>query len=404
MGESYFQYIDNMRTKINLTGDPKRDLEILLEKCSNNNQRCYHIKKNQYIIDYLISETGLINEPIVVLYYHFKEALKEIPKCTCGKNRKYHCDGYRPTCSDLKCQNITRENSKKKFCLENYGVEFVTQLDSMKEKSKSTLISKYGVDNITKLPETIRRRKDNNLKKWGVEDPIVLEEFRKSSERGLETIQNGLYDGYKVLESDKRYYYKLSCPNGHIFEVGKSVIYLRKKSNISLCNECNTSKCSNGEQELYDYISSIYTGSISRSNRKLIKPFEIDIILEDIKLCIEFNGDYWHSTKIVNDKFYHLNKLKMCLEMGYGLIQIRENDWNRKKETIKGKLFNIIHDIYDRNDLDIEDGFLKFDLSWYDTRISRDFSDLLVEQIEPNLLKVGQYDQWDCGYRIYQIK
>jgi uncharacterized protein YxjI len=283
----------------------------------------------------------------------------------------------------------------------------MVQLDSMKEKSKKTCLENFGVYNCTKSPEIIKKRKENNLKKWGVEDPIALRNIRgknlTDSERGLYKIQDGLPDGYKILESDGFYYYKISCPKKHIFEISKSVLFLRKRDSIEICNQCNTSIGSNGEQELYEYISSIYSGKISRSNRRLIAPYEIDIVLHDLKICIEFNGDYWHSDKVNNDKYYHLNKLMMCLENDYDLLQIRESDWNKNKETIKRKLFNRVNNIYDINDLNIDGEYLIFDLSWYDSRILEDLKDIQHENIEPKLIKSEQYNQWDCGYKIYKI-
>jgi hypothetical protein len=394
-------------SKVKIKGNsPIEKIRSLFEQCSNNNQICFHLKKNQDLIQFLKKETKL-NSDIIVLLYHYKENIKDIPKCLCGKYRKYHCWGYRPTCNNKECVKIERENSKKEFCLKKYGVEFVTQLDSMKDKSKKTLLEKYGVDNITKLPEVITKRKENNLKKWGVTDPISLFNIRgklkTDSERVLKTIQDGLPIGYKILESDKFYYYKINCPNGHKFEIGKSVLYLRKKNNIEICNQCNKSVGSNGEQELYEYISSIYDGNISRSNRKLISPYEIDIVLEDIKVCIEFNGDYWHSINVNNDRYYHLNKMIMCRKSGYDLLQIRESDWNINKKEIKRRLFNKINNIYDKNDLNIDGDYLIFDLSWNDSRILEDLKDIQHENIEPKLIESGQYKQWNCGYKIYKI-
>ena len=183
-----------MRTKIKLTGTPKDQLDILLNECINNNQITQHLKKHPNIVSFLEKETGLKKEPMVLLY-HYKECVKEVPLCICGKERKYHCYGYRQTCASKECLNKVREESKKKFCLENYGVEFVTQLETMKEKSKQTCLDKYGVDNSTKSPEIIRKRKEDNLIKYGVSDPIVLKEVRgktiSDSERGLIKIQNG---------------------------------------------------------------------------------------------------------------------------------------------------------------------------------------------------------------------
>ena len=337
------------RTKIKLTGEPQTDLNILFKECSNNNQICYHLKNNEPLMNYLKQETGLDKEPMVLLF-HYKENIKEVPKCVCGRERQYHCYGYRPTCSRKKCQNIVREESKKKFCLENYGVEFVTQLETMKQKSKQTCLDKFGVDNCTKFPEIIKKRKERNYLRYGVEDPISLSHIRgknsTDAERGFEKIQSGLPTGYKLLGVD-RLYYRINCPVGHILEISKYTLSNRKIDRVEICNQCNEYIGSLGEQEVYDYISTIYDKPISRSNRKLISPFEIDIVLEDIKLCIEFNGDYWHSTKVNDDQFYHLNKLNMCISKGYNLIQIRENDWNLNKDLIKRKLFNLINNIID---------------------------------------------------------
>ena len=390
-----------MRTKIKLTGNPITDLKILESECSNNNQICYHIKNNNYIIDYLKTITG-IEAPVMVLLYHFKNNLKEVPKCICGKDRQYHCSSYRPTCGNMKCQNIVREDSKKKCCMEKYGVEYTFQLQSVKEKSKITCLEKYGVDNCTKSNDIIRKRKENNLLKYGVTDTLMIRSLRNDYQRGLDKIQTGLPEGYKVLESDRSQYYQLECPKGHQFEISKYSLYLKKKNSIEICNYCNEYIGSNGEHEVYNYILSIYSGKIKRSDRKLITPFEIDIMLPEIDTCIEFNGDYWHSECIKN-KYYHINKLNYCLMKGYNLLQIREHDWNTNKDVIKRKLFNIVNNIYSKDDLNIEDGHLIFDLSWYDSRQITGMEDNLEYNIDPKLIKVGQYQQWDCGYRIYNL-
>jgi very-short-patch-repair endonuclease len=394
-------------SKVKIIGEnPEEMLGSLFDQCSNNNQICYHLKKNPTLISFLRERTKLDLEPMV-LVYHYKEGLTEVPNCLCGEKRKYHCYGYRTTCGRKKCVNIEREKSKKEYCLENYGVECVTQLDSMKEKSKKTMLEKYGVDNITKLPETIRKRKEKNLMKWGVEDPITLKVIRGDCVlRGFKKIEKRLPNSYilnKVYKSDKKsFFYSITCENGHKFDIIKGGFSTRLKKNIEICNQCNTAIGSSGEQSLYEYISSIYDGDISRSNRKLIPPYEIDIVLHDLKICIEFNGDYWHSDKM-KDKFYHLNKTIMCSESGYDLLQIREIDWNTKGEEIKRKLFNRINNIYDKNDLCIQGNFLKFDVSWYDSRILEDLDGLEYELIGPNLINTGQFVQWDCGYRLYEI-
>jgi very-short-patch-repair endonuclease len=392
-------------SKVKPTGNtPKELFESIVSQCSNNNQICFHIKRYPQILSFLSESTGINDKPAVLLYHYF-ENIKEIPKCICGKNRNYHCYGYRPTCGDKNCIYLVKEESKKRYCLENYGVEYVFQDKSFREKSKQTLIKKYGVDNITKLPEVIKKRKESNLKKWGVEDPISLGIVRgNDAERGLEKIQNGLPDGYIVLDSDKNYTYKIKCPKGHVALHSKGHMREKVRNNIEICNLCNEYQGgSRVEQELFDFISSIYEGPITRNDRRLISPYEIDIILEGIKLCIEFNGDYWHSQKVNDDQYYHQNKLNMCLSKGYDLIQIRENDWYSKKEIIKERILKILNnedtsEYYEKDD----SNRIIFDMSRYISPVLEKFK--VTETTLPQLIRVGQYYQWDSGYKICGIK
>jgi hypothetical protein len=286
------------RTKLIVTGEsPIKKIESIISQCTNKNQIVQHIKRYDDILYFLRSRTSSKSDksPMELLYLYQENM--EVPLCICGKERIYHCQGYRPTCGVKKCINKIRELSKIEFCRKNYGVDFVTQLDTMKEKSKETLIEKYGVDNITKSKETIKKRKQSNLKKWGVEDPIMLSKFRKSDIMRIyhdNKIQNGLPKNYKYLGHIENTmmveYYSIECPNNHITTISKSNLSVRKSKNQEICNLCNEYIGSMVEQEVFDYIKTIYPGNIIRSDRKLIKPLEIDMILEDIKICIEFNG------------------------------------------------------------------------------------------------------------------
>ena len=75
----------------------------------------------------------------------------------------------------------------------------------------------------------------------------------------------------------------------------------------------------------------------------MIKPLEIDIYLPEYNLAIEYNGSYWHSSKL-KDKFYHLNKTKLCRDKEIDLIHIFEYEWTdfRKQCIIKDIILNKI--------------------------------------------------------------
>ncbi len=76
-------------------------------------------------------------------------------------------------------------------------------------------------------------------------------------------------------------------------------------------------------------------------NEKLIKPYEVDIYLPELKLAFEFNGLYWHSD-LYKSRDYHFNKHKMCFDLGVELFQIWEDDWLYKNEIIKSMIRNKI--------------------------------------------------------------
>lgn len=74
---------------------------------------------------------------------------------------------------------------------------------------------------------------------------------------------------------------------------------------------------------------------IYRHNRKLLdNGKEIDIYIPSKKIGIEYNGDYWHSTKF-KDKYYHQNKTLKAIQNGIRLIHIFEYEWVKDKILIE---------------------------------------------------------------------
>ena len=79
-----------------------------------------------------------------------------------------------------------------------------------------------------------------------------------------------------------------------------SEIYLKQNivtgQLIGRCFKCyprKRVKTSKSEKELADFCKQYYPNLIE-NDRQLIKPYELDIVIPELKLAIEFNGDYWH--------------------------------------------------------------------------------------------------------------
>lgn len=103
-------------------------------------------------------------------------------------------------------------------------------------------------------------------------------------------------------------------------------------------------KRSEEEKELENYIKSLNVETLC-SNRTILNGKELDIVIPEYNLAIEYNGIYSHiyrphesSESKRKDKDYHYNKTKLCAEKGYTLIHIYSDDWTLKKDICKSML------------------------------------------------------------------
>ena len=98
-----------------------------------------------------------------------------------------------------------------------------------------------------------------------------------------------------------------------------------------------------------------------RNDRTIIKPYEIDLLINTYNFGIEFNGDFYHcyidddDDERHNNKFYHQNKSLLAQEKGIFIYHIFEYEWNdeRKRPIIESQLRNLCHKnetkVYARN-------------------------------------------------------
>lgn len=108
------------------------------------------------------------------------------------------------------------------------------------------------------------------------------------------------------------------------------------------CKVCEpTIQVSKAEVSIVEFIKSFYTGWIEVSDRNILHGQELDIVLPDLGIAIEYNGMYWHSEQRRGID-YHLDKTKQVENFGYRLIHIYETEWLRSPEIVKSRLRSII--------------------------------------------------------------
>jgi len=148
-------------------------------------------------------------------------------------------------------------------------------------------------------------------------------------------------EGYNLLTSEyinSHQILECICPNGHLYKVP----WKNWRGKNYRCPKCNEVGISKQELKLLEFIKLVYNGDIIEHDRSIIKPYELDIVIPDKKIAIEYCGLYWHSELLGRDRKYHLNKLNLCEKVGYRLITIFEDEFINNKEIVFSFLKNLL--------------------------------------------------------------
>lgn len=217
---------------------------------------------------------------------------------------------------------------------EKYGVEFPFQSMDIQDKVKDSITEKYGVDNIYKLPEFVEQRtKTQRTQNYDRFKQVCFEMFNVS----LTSTKD------QFISDDILHFHCNRCNQD--FERERSV------AQICRCPYC-CGRTSEGEKEVETYIRSIYNGMVQHHNKSLSENREIDIYLPELKLGIEYNGNFYHSThrKV---KFYHQKKTQDALDLGIRIVHIFEYQWDHFQEQCKKLIQESIKGNYDYSTLDL---------------------------------------------------
>jgi uncharacterized protein CbrC (UPF0167 family) len=215
-----------------------------------------------------------------------------------------------------------------------YGVENPMQRLDVRNKLKNTFIELYGVEFISKSPEIKEKVKNTNLSRYGVSCYFKTDECNEK---------------IKIINDEKRknyfknfgYYHPLEQPNI------KKKMGKRKLSSVSF-------QQNNVYEMLKDKYENIYI------NFPFSSIFlDVVIFFENIKLDIEYDGQYWHNEnkdrrrdeylksngwKILRIKSAHLipdldillNKVDYLIKSDHRYDEIILSDW--KISANKGEI------------------------------------------------------------------
>ena len=213
---------------------------------------------------------------------------------------------------------------------EQTGYDNPFQNPEVKDKIKETCLAIFGTYHPMSNLTVKEQRRLSNVKVYGRNQPnqshISDETFSmlNDPESLAEEISK-----YSVHEISERHQIRYDL-----------VLKYCKKNGIVL-------PASSYETAILAYLRSLGIQNIKQNDRNLIAPLELDFVLDDYNLAIEFCGLYWHSEKSTNnkigkDKNYHLTKLELVEKRGYKLITIFEDEWLANREIIETRLRHIL--------------------------------------------------------------
>lgn len=210
------------------------------------------------------------------------------------------------------CKGTASRNSINETFAKRYSGHPL-QNENVKKKIRSTLKRKYGVSNI------------NDISGIHIRSGITKTNNRKLIVENDEKLQIISYNGYN---------YKFKCMVcNHKFNYTQNIFKDRKANICPKCYPRICSRISKGQQEVKNYIEQLGFTCID-NDRTIISPLEIDIVINNSSIVVEYCGLYWHS-EVFKDKQYHFNKRQLCLDKGKHLISIFEIDWHENKDKIK---------------------------------------------------------------------
>jgi len=316
------------------------------------------------------------------------------------------------------------KNKREVTMMVKYGIHHPMYSDEFKTKQKNTTFKHYGVDHPLQSPDLLAKSQNTCLKNYGVCSPMQNKLLKQKAEKtnlknlGVkyafmqENIRDELVKAnqrktIKKYLTNKSLCFSLSDPmftQEDYIGLDYGYLFMCKKCSKLFYDQFNwqhPAKCpicyrrnigtSFAEQEIANYIKSSYPNlEIITNTRKIISPKELDIYIPEKKLAIEFNGDYWHSTKYAGETS-HLNKTNLCEDQGIKLIQIMEHEWSNNKEWwinfIKANIENKINLKLTHKTI-----FNRFKYSILD------FIDKELALIKPTLIKDVQYPFYNSGH------
>lgn len=307
-----------------------------------------------------------VDDPKQIAYLYCN-GIDTVPVCRhCGGAVKWFSGRYAKSCS-TRCDNLHRSDDQKqafidsaknidrtktaKTIAERYGQHPMKgkkhsprspeAIEATNALIRKAHLQKYGVDNISQLPaireKAVATRKANE----GMHRGAALNRLYDRVATRLhehEQLVEVIPANAAIGEANRRYRIRcLTCDFAD--DYASETFKFRMRTVGRVCSTCCgiTTSQSLGENDL----AGLFDNPV-RNDRKIIRPYELDIVDHTRLLAVEYCGIYWHSEKAGKDRFYHREKLDLCHAVGYRLITVFEDEWLNKRNIVESMVSNAL--------------------------------------------------------------
>jgi hypothetical protein len=224
---------------------------------------------------------------------------------------------------------------------EQYAINNKKELSERAKRAAATRIEKNisgPFSGKTHSPETREKLKN-----------IAKENNKKRSQEAWEKIKEKCKEYNLTLQSQQSSCIaELKCNHcGHVFLFTKQY-FTPSKTFKEMCPKCypRNTVSSKGEQELYEFVSTLCPNAISNHRENYHDP-EIDVFVENKNIGFEYDGLYWHSQEVL--EFNNREKTKMFSKKNYfeskniQLISIFSDEWSTKRSIVESRIRSILN-------------------------------------------------------------
>ena len=217
-----------------------------------------------------------------------------------------------------KNQSYETQEKRKNTCLQRYGVPYYIQSEDAKIKRENAIWHRYGVHNASQSIEVQQKRQNTVMDRYDVshiwKSPVIQSKIRQTLRE-----KYGVDNVSQIPEVQKKKEQTCYRNYGVLYPM-QNIDILSKARKTLVYN--GTIPSSKPERKLVDILQNLY--GVDRCIPSFVYQqlvFDCLLVLDHVKIDIEYDGWYWHKNKIDYDR----RRNYWVISRGFKVLRIISN-------------------------------------------------------------------------------